>query len=387
MRVAVIGGGIVGLASAYYLSKRGVDVTVFEKSTIGSGNTERSAGGIRAQFSTEENIRLSQESIAVWEQFESEFGTEIGYNQTGYLFVAPDRSSADQLRDAVEIQNRFGVESEFLTSNEAAEKCPRLKPDTIVGASFCPTDGYADPHLALQGFLNAAKNSGAEIRTEAEVTDVLTTQSDQQRVTGIETRSGRFKADYVVNAAGAWAGRVADMAGISLPLVPQRIQIAIIETADPMPASVPMTLDPVRECYFRPKRDGKSLVGGGTNLGSYEAESDPEFVDNSLDLDYAAEAIELVSEISGFFDSESKVAGGWAGLYALTPDHSPIIEQSLPGLISAVGMSGHGFMHSPATGKVVSELVTEGEASLIDISALTRDRFDGAEEMSKDLII
>jgi len=154
-----------------------------------------------------------------------------------------------------------------------------------------------------------------------------------------------------------------------------------------MPETVPMTLDPVRECYFRPERDGRSLIGGGTNLGNYEAESDPDFFNDSLDMDYAADALELVSELSGFFGLESRIAGGWAGLYALTPDHAPIIEESLPGFISAVGLSGHGFMHSPGTGTLVADLVTEGEPSFVDASKLSRHRFDGVPETAKDLII
>jgi sarcosine oxidase subunit beta len=376
MEVTVIGGGIVGLASAYYLEQRGVDTAVFEKSAIGSGNTDRAAGGIRLQFDTPVSIELSRQSIRVWEQFESEFGVDIQYRRPGYLYLARDRETAEQLRESVETQNECGVPSEYITPTEAAEYCPELRTENYVGAAYSETDGFADPHLGLQGFANAAAEAGVDVRTGTPVVDVVRDGADG-RATGVETPSGQFSADYVINAAGAWASEVGEMAGIDLPITPFRRQVVVATAVCPLPPSVSFTFDYGQACYFRPERDGNALIGGNFGVGSGAV--DPEDYSTDLDFKWAAEALERASNTATYFGPESRIVRGWAGLYAVTPDRHPIIEETVPGFINAVGFSGHGFMQAPATGKVVAELVTDGESSLMDVSMLTNDRFDRGE--------
>jgi sarcosine oxidase subunit beta len=160
MRVAVVGGGIIGLASEYYLAKRDIDITVFEKNAIGSGSSGRANGGIRTQFTSKVSVALSQESIAVWERFEETFGVDIEYRRPGYLFLARTTETANQLRENVAVQNDHGVSSKYLTPAEASEHCLGLYADRYVGATYSPTDGFADPHLALQGFSKAATAAG-----------------------------------------------------------------------------------------------------------------------------------------------------------------------------------------------------------------------------------
>jgi sarcosine oxidase subunit beta len=376
MNVVIVGGGIVGLASAYYLADRGADVTVLEKASVGSGATDRAAGGVRTQFTTEVGISLSQESVAVWETFEEEFGVDIGYRRPGYLYVARTEATADLFREAIPIQNDLGVDSRFLDPEEATEYVPGLRTEQYVGTAYCPTDGFADPHLGLQGFSRAATAAGAEVHTGVEVTDVRT---DGEAVVGVESTEGGYEADFVVNAAGSWSPKVAAMAGVDLPVSPRRRQATIVDPETPVPDSNPLVTDLDDSCYFRPERNGKALVGG--HFSESDPEQNPDTYTKSADLDWTVDVLEHVSTVADYFGPETEVVRGWAGLYAITPDHHPIIEETLPGLVTATGFSGHGFMQSPATGQVVSELVLDGESKTVDVSPLGHDRFERGEEL------
>ena len=380
MHAVVIGGGIVGLSSAHALAERGARVTVCERGSIGAGSTERSVGGIRTQFTTPVNVRLSQESLPIWETFEERFGVDIAHRQPGYLFLARDEATATGLRDSVELQTDLGVPSRTLTPDEAAELCPGLHTDQFVCASYASVDGFADPHLALQGYSEAVREAGVEVRTKTAVTAVR--HDDTGRVVGVETSGGSIDADVVVNAAGPWARRVARMAGIDLPVAPRRRQIAVVDPETPLPEDVPLTIDLDTGAHFRPERSGRALVGGHFHeepvptpeRGPDDAE--PDGFDRGFDLDWAVEAVERSGGITSSFGPESRIRRGWAGLYAVTPDHHPIIEESIPGFVTAGGFSGHGFQHAPATGIVVAELALDGAASLVDIDPLSSDRFE-----------
>lgn len=378
MNVVVVGGGIVGLATAYYLAGGGCEVKVYEKSSIGSGSTERSAGGIRTQFSTPVNVSLSLASIEVWESFEDEFDTEIDYRRPGYLFCARTDETAADFEENVAMQREQGVPSELLDPEGAREHCPGLVGEKFRAATYCALDGFADPHLALGGFAAKAREAGVEINTGTPVTDV---SRERERVTGVEVdREGskeRVESDLVVNAAGPWARTVGEMAGVSLPISPRRRQIVVVDPEKPVPESVPLTVDLDTGSYFRPEREGSALVGG--HFSDSDPEGDPDTYARKADFDWAADAIERASEYTTYFGPDSGVKRGWAGLYAVTPDHHPVIEETVPGFITAAGFSGHGFQHAPATGQLVAEIASEGEARLVDISSLASDRFaDGS---------
>ncbi len=374
MDVAIIGGGIVGCASAYYLRKRGADVTLFEKGSIGNGSTERSAGGIRCQFTTPVNVELSKASIDVWERFEPTFDVDIQYRRNGYLFVGRSEETAELFESNVETQNRLGVPTELLDAAELRERFPHLRHQEFTAGTYHAGDGFADPHLALQGFAAKAGEIGAEIRTKTPVTDVV---RDGEAVTGVVADGERVSADYVVNAAGPWAGRVAELAGLSLPVSARRRQVLIADPDGPLPDTAPLTIDLETGVYFRPEREGSVLVGG--HFDEKDPEQDPDGYAKSTDLGWTATVLERASEASSVFGPETGVKRGWAGLYAVTPDHHPIIEESVPGFINAVGFSGHGFQQAPATGRIVTELVFEGEASLVDVAPLSGDRFESDE--------
>ena len=380
MHVVVCGGGIVGLAAAYYLADRGADVTVCEAGSLGSGNTDRSAGGIRTQFSTPVNVDLSLASLDVWTHFEEWFGVDIAHRQSGYLFCARDSDTAETLRESAAMQQDRGVPVEVLDPDAAREHVPELHADRYAVATFSPVDGFADPHLALQGFSTAAQDAGAEIRTHTPVTGVEISGGDSGSGTGgpadvrVETPDESIVADFVVNAAGAWARRVGALAGVDLPIAPRRRQVAVVDPETPVPESVPLTIDLDSGSYFRPEREGQAIVGG--QFASEDPDVDPDDYDTGMDLDWAVTAVERAGETAGYFGPDSGIVRGWAGLYAVTPDHHPVVEVSRPGVVTAAGFSGHGFQHAPATGQLVAELCLDGEASLVDVSGLDRERFE-----------
>ncbi|WP_435335677.1 NAD(P)/FAD-dependent oxidoreductase [Haloarchaeobius sp. TZWWS8] len=380
MDVVVIGGGIVGLASAHALAERGASVVVCEKGSIGSGSTERSAGGIRTQFSTPVNVELSRESIAVWETFAEEFGTDISYRRAGYLFLAREAETAVDFEENVAMQRDLGVDSRLLEPTEATEFCPELDPSKFLAATYCPTDGFADPHLALQGYSQAATDAGVDVRTKTPVLDVCRSESTG-RVTGVETPAGRLDADYVVNAAGPWAHRVNELAGVELPVEPKRRQVAVVDPETPVPESVPLTIDLDTGSYFRPEREGAALVGG--HFGGDDPTVDPDGFSTTADVDWMVEAVEHAADTAGYFGPETRIKRGWAGLYAVTPDHHPILDEVVPGYITAIGFSGHGFQHAPATGQLVTELAFDGEASLVDVTPLSANRFERGETLDE----
>jgi sarcosine oxidase subunit beta len=375
MDALVVGGGVVGLSAAYSLADRGVDVTLVEKGSLGNASTARSAGGIRSQFSTRVNVELSLASKAVWDTFEERFGVDIGLRKNGYLFLARSEETAERFRENVAMQRELGAESELLTPAEATEHCPGLDPDLFRAATYNPDDGVADPNLAVQGYAAAAREAGVEIRTKTAVTDI---HLDDGRVVGADVSADgeteRLAVDYVVNAAGAWAARVGELAGVDLPIAPRRRQIAVVEPSVPVPESAPLTIDLDTGSYFRPERDGIALVGG--HFAETDPDADPDRYDEGFDIDWAAEAVERAGAYAEYFGPETRIRRGWAGLYAVTPDHHPIVETSAPGLVTAAGFSGHGFQHAPATGRIVADLVVDGATDVVDLSALARDRFE-----------
>ena len=393
MHCVVIGGGIVGVATACELAERGVEVTLVERNGLGSGSTDRALGGIRAQFSTRVNVALSVASQAVWDAFPDRFGVDIERRQTGYLFLTREPATADALQDQVTLQNEQGVPSRLVTPAEAADIAPGVRPGPFEAGTYSADDSFADPHLALRGFADAAREAGADLRTDTAVVDlhrqgasVEHTRADGGSDTTagplrsggvtVETADGSLAADCVVNAAGAWAPRLAEMAGYELPIEPHRRQIAIVEPEQPVPEDDPLTIDLDTTAHFRPERDGRAVVGG--HFGDSPSVVDPDDFSETPDLDWQIEAVERAGEVASYFGPGSKLTGGWAGLYAVTPDHHPVIEQSLPGVVTAAGFSGHGFQHSPATAQVVADFVT-GRQPTVDVSPLTRDRFERGE--------
>ena len=377
--VAVIGGGISGAAAAYYLAKRGAEVTLLEQGdNLGNGSTPRAAGGIRSLYSTPVHVELSLASRKVWSTFEDDFSIPIDYEENGYLFGVRNRTQYERLRKDVIMQNQMGLETELLTPEEATEIVPEMNTENYVAAAWSEKDALLDPHAALQAFGQLARENGAEVWVQSKVTGVE--QNSNDRVTGVEINEEEtLEADYVVNAAGSWGQPISEMVGVEIPIFPKKRRAAFFEPEREVPDHLPLFMDLDTGAYFLPENE--ELVTGGGHFHENDPDVDPDdpsSFQDSVPLDWATEAMEELIDMAGYFGPETRVAEGWSGVYAINPTNHPIIEESVPGFINDIAHSGRAFMHGPATGQIVADLVFDGETSVVDRTALQTD--DGKDQ-------
>jgi sarcosine oxidase, subunit beta len=373
--VVIIGGGIVGSSIAWHLTAAGCkSVLVIEReSSQGKGSTGKSMGGVRAQFSTPVNIQMSLYSIPFYASFEEELGHPSGYRDQGYLFAATKDSHLAYLRANFERQRALGLKTvRMLQAAEITSMLPQLRSDDILGGTFCSTDGFVDPYSAMTGFMARATEQGATLWKKTDVTGITLEQHNGQRgICGVETTRGRVATRTVVNAAGAWAAQVAKFAGIDLPVEPLRRMLVPSEPFDDFPHSSPMVIDMSNGFHFRPEGRGFLLAWNDPEeKSSYNTDFEPSFIEKILTL--------AANRVPAFENLAINPKRAWAGLYEMTPDHHAILGPvaSVPGLFLANGFSGHGVMHAPATGKIVSDLIMHGKTAIVDnASVLSLDRF------------
>ena len=357
---------MVGCAIAYHLAQRGMkDVLVLERETIGSGTTSKAAGGIRAQFSTEAEIRFSLEAIGVFERFEEEFGVDPGYTKIGYLFLVSDPADMRGFEARIALQRRLGVDVRVITPDEAKTLVPALRVDDLIGAVWGPGDGLAGPAEVTSGFARRAKELGVRIAEGVQVTGI---PRDGDRVTGVTTPDGAVSAPLVIDAAGPSAARIARLAGVDVPVHPRRRHIYFTEPFPDIPGPVPLTTDRRSGFYFRKELEQILLSPGDVqDIGSdFEVPMDPAMMPEAVQ-----KAVDRVPVLE-----HARIAGGWAGLRPLTPDDHAIIgwAPGVTGFFLAVGFGGHGFQHSPATGRHVAAWIVDGKPAM-DLSLFDPRRF------------
>ncbi|MCD6553483.1 MAG: FAD-binding oxidoreductase [Chloroflexi bacterium] len=376
--VVIVGGGVMGGSTAYYLARRGVrPVIILERDQLASGSTSLSAGGIRYQFSSETNVRIMLESVPVFERFAEEFDTEIDFRQDGYLFLATTAETWADFQANVALQRRLGVPTRLLSPDDIRELAPYLYLDDVIGGTFCPKDGYADPYSVAMGFARKARELGALISEKTEVTGV---SMEGGRVTGVETPKGRIATPVVVNVAGAWSAQVGRMVGVDLPVKPYRRQIFVTHPFDALPQRIPMIIDFEPSFYFR--REGPGILMGMTD------KDEPSSFNTNVDWDFLAQVVEKAVHRAPLLERAGFMRG-WGGLYAVTPDDNPIIGKDVGGVegfYCAVGFSGHGFMQSPAVGRILADLITTGDAGL-DLSEFRLERFARGEGVGEKRVI
>jgi sarcosine oxidase, subunit beta len=368
--VVIIGGGVVGASVAYHLAERGVtDVVVLERSALGSGSTGRSAGGVRQQFSSELNCRLSMLSVQKLLSFSEDTGWDASFHQVGYLFLLTTQRDWELFQANVAMQRSLGLDVDLLTPDAAQAMVRPLVVDDVLGATFCPSDGHADPTQVCLGYASAARARGVAIESGVTVTGV---RVENGRVAAVETDKGAISTPLAVDAAGPWAAEIARLAGVSLPIRPYRRQLYYVERPATIPATAPMVVDFASSMYFRP--EGPGLLLGMTDR------SEPSSFNVGTDDNFLALLIEQAVHRAPALEGVG-VIRGWAGLYDVTPDANPIIGRvpEVEGFLVAAGFSGHGFMHSPATGQLVAELIVDGKAHTIDLSPLSVERFAAGE--------
>ncbi len=365
--IVIIGGGVMGASALYHLAQRGVkNAVLLEKEEFfGTGATGRCAGGVRYQFSTEINVRLSQASLPMLERFKDEVGQEINYRQCGYLLVATNEKDAAAFQRNVELQNRLDVDTQLLSGDEVRARLPLMRFEDALAGTFHHKDGLVDPNSVVMGYISAAQRLGAKAIPRAEATGI---RLGGDRVEAVETASGSVKTRTVVNAAGPWAGVVGQMAGVRLPIVPIRRQMFTTTPMPEIPDDFPFVIDFAQSLYFH--REGDGLLVGMSNPNEK-----PGF-DQNVDEEFELVNLEAAAARLPLLERAGRVSH-WAGLYEVTPDAHPIFgETPIAGFYMVGGFSGHGFMHGPVAGKLTAELILDGAYKTLDVSTLDLARFE-----------
>jgi sarcosine oxidase subunit beta len=367
--IVIIGGGVMGASAAYHLAQRGIaarNIVLLEKENLfGLGATGRCAGGVRYQFSTEINVKLSIESLPMLERFKQEIGQEIGYKKCGYLIVATTDKEVEVFKHNVQMQNSLGVQTELLSGDEVRRRLPLMKFDDAFAGTFNPKDGIVDPNSVVMGYIGAAQKMGVQVFTGAEVTGI-TISGD--KVEEVQTTIGAIKTRMVLNAAGPWSNRIGKMAGVQLPIIPLRRQMFTTNPLKEIQADFPFVIDFAKSLYFH--REGEGLLIGMSNQNEQ-----PGF-EQSVDEDFELVNLEAAIERMPLIEKAQR-ASHWAGLYEVTPDAHPIYgETHVNGFFVCAGFSGHGFMHGPISGKLMAEKILDGKYSSVDVSPLDLKRFE-----------
>lgn len=364
-RTAVVGGGIVGLFTAFHLARAGGGPTlVVERGFLSSGASGRNGGGVRQQWETRATVRLAREAVRAWRRFPRDFGYNPWFRQSGYLFLADSAPELTRLKSVHDLVRSEGLDSRLLDPEGVGRLLPGLAPGSVVGGSFLRTDGVLYPFPAVWGVYEAARRLGVEVALGVEATGV---RRDGGRVTGLTTSEGTVDVTSVVNAAGGWSGDFAHRAGLELPNVATRHEILATEPVerflDPMVVRVSDGL------YFSQTVRGE-VVGGltlphptGTSAGM---PSSPKFL-----TAMARALVDLLPRLSGL-----RTLRAWSGFYDDTPDGLPVIGEDprLPGFFHANGFGGHGFMLAPAATLRVARTVL-GEATDLDPGLFAPGRF------------
>ena len=364
----IIGGGVHGASTAFQLAQRDVKTLVLEKDTLASQATGRSSGLIRMHYDLEPESRLAWESFKYFYDWENKVGGHCEFTRTGFIqIVKPEH--VEQLKANVAMHQRIGIPSLLITSDDFARLVPNFAADDVEFAAYEPESGYADPSATTTSLMDAARVRGAEVLQGCCVSGLFVKSG---KITGVKTTQGDFSAPIVINAAGSWAGVVAGMAGVDLPITTWRHDTMFIKRPAALGPSHPTVIDDPNEMYFRPETGGLTLVGleDGNPLGDspdgYVERAQPGFVERAIER--ICQRIPIMAEASLHSDH-----GGYDGI---TPDQRPVIGQMGPaGFYLQCGFSGTGFKIAPAVGACMAELILDGSARTVDITPFNPQRF------------
>jgi len=365
--VVIIGGGVNGCSLAYQLAKKGKKVVLVEKSYLCSGATGRCGAGIRQQWSTKENAELAIKSVKIFEGLEKELGQDIGLRQGGYLIAVHDKKDMMQAQKNVKMQKSLGLDVSVLTPDEIVKIVPILdiKGMKAIGATFCPTDGHVDPFKTTHAYAKAAQKNGAKLYKFTSVTDIKT---NNKRILSVITDKGEIKTNILINAAGAWSKKIAEIVGVKLPNKPFRKEILVTERVKPIFKA--MVISFKDGIYFSQQDEGQILGGipiPNEKSGYLTVPTFDFLYHMSKTLTRYAPNLKHVNVIRQ-----------WTGYYDVTPDARPIIGEidKIKGFIQCNGFSGHGFMLSPMVTKLLTDYIVEGKSPDI-LESLNLRRFKG----------
>jgi len=377
--VGVVGGGIVGLATAYSVAARAraaapdpeTEVVVYERDRPGDGSTTRAGCGLRTFYADRANVRLAQAGLRFWRHAGQTLGVDVNFREHGYCFLTADADTAAELERQVRRQRAYGGPA-FACTPGAVERVPGLHADRYTRAVVAPTAGVADPARMVEALLAGCERVDVTVHEETPVTDL-------ERVAGgvrVTTPDGEETVDRLVNAAGGWAPRVATRLGDDLPVEPRRRRILALDRD--APEGLPLTVDLDSGVYVLPDPQGRLLVGG-----HFDAEDPTVDPDGALtrdrDAGYEAVALDRARAVSDLFD-DAAVAESWTGMYAMTDSRVPIVER-VGDVVHAAGFSGHGIMQAPGAGQVAADLVAGVRPTLVTARSVSRDRPDGAPDL------
>lgn len=351
----IIGGGIIGTAVGYYLAKQGLKVALLEKGYLCSGSTGRCIGGVRQQFTSEASIKLMMESVKLFAVMDRELGAEVHWHPGGYLFLAHEEEKRQAFLKNISIQQAAGLRDvRWVDEKEAREIVPLLDTRGLLGGAYCPSDGQAYPFAVVQGYASKIREHGGSIHAFTEAVAVI---QEGGRAKGVRTADGReYYSPVVVNCAGPWAREVGRLAGIEIPVEPERHEALITEGVEYM--GIPMLVDYRADGgYFQQFKHNGQFIGCYTpipNVPGTSCDSTYEFL-----AEMPRRMLKLVPALA-----EIKVIRQWAGSYEMTPDGNPIVDRTdLDGFYVVAGFCGHGFMLGPATGREAAAFIATGQRS------------------------
>ncbi len=366
----VIGGGIIGVAVAFYLAKKkfGQVVLVEKEPFTGAGSTTKAAGGIRAQFATKSNIEMSMLSEKMFANFKEETGSDALFDQVGYLFLLSDDADVKTFTKHYELQKSLGLNVQLLKPSEIPQYAPHVRLDDIQLGTFCKDDGLGDPSEFLRGYESAIRKMGVDVELECNVTGF---GKSGDKITSVRTSKGEIQTPMVINCAGAWAGEIGKLAGADVQVEPIKRMCVTTGELDFVQPFFPMVVDVKSGLYFH--KESKGLLLGWADKSvkpGFDVSTDPDYVDTIIE-----KALDRIPQLE-----TAEIANQWAGLYETTPDHQAIIgyDEKIGGIFHVTGFSGHGFMHAPAAGLVTAEIMC-GQKPCIDISPLSPTRFANAD--------
>lgn len=375
--VVIIGGGIMGTSIAFHLAESGVrNVVLLERAELGGGSSAKPLGGVRATFSDPANVVLGQRSLQTYEDFDRRFRTDIGLRKVGYLFLCRTEAQILNCERSTVVQNELGSNSRMVSARDAVEINPFVRGDALLGASYSPADGFAEPAKVVAAYAAAAVDLGVTILTHTEVMDVTTMAG---RIESVTTNRGTIRADAVICCAGAWSRRVGEMAGVSLPVTPVRRQIGMTRQMGTAMPTVPFTLDLSSTLYFH-------NYGNGMLVGISNSNQEPGF-SREFSHEWLPE-FNAAARLCAPALENPDLEFGWAGLYENTPDHNALIGASnrVSGFFYATGFSGHGFLQGPAVGELVRDLYLD-RPSFMDPGSFSADRFLDSRQLLREVHI
>lgn len=368
--VIVVGAGVQGASLAFHLAQRGTRVLVLERQSIAAGATGRSSGFVRMHYDLESDARLAWASFPYFREWQDVVGAgDCGFVRTGFLQIMPEALAAN-VRANVEMQQAIGIATGIVDRAEIARLVPGVVTDDIGIGAYEPESGYADPAGTTAGFLAAARDLGARL---VQGCQVLAVAVDGDAVVGVETDRGRFDAPIVVDVGGAWAARLASTVGVAVPVEAWRHDTAFFGLPPGRSVDFPIVIDEPNQVYFRP--EGRDMMLVGLEAGNEIGGSPDRPLSSATPATIEDMVRRVCARVPWMAEGNLRTAhGGQDGI--TTADQRPILGRAGPdGFYLACGFSGTGFKTAPAVGACLAELILDGQATTVDISGYSLERF------------